>query len=177
MEIWKDIEGYEGFYQVSNTGKVKSISRLKHTPNKTTYLCKEKLMKLHKDKTYGYIQLELCKNNTGTTVKVHRLVAIAFVPNPLNLPQVNHLDGDKTNNNDWNLGWTDNSGNQIHAFKLGLNKQKKGENHIRSKLTNLQATDIRLKYKNNISIKILAEEFNVNKITIRRIIKNILYNE
>lgn len=95
-EEWKDIKGYEGIYQISNMGRVKSLSNGKYK--------KEKIRKYRKDKD-GYLQLNLHKNNVMTTFKVHRLVAEAFIPNPHNLPQVNHKDEDKTNNRVDNLEW------------------------------------------------------------------------
>ena len=79
-EIWKDILGYEGLYQVSNFGRVKS-----------TKFGKERILKLTKDKD-GYLIVNLYKNNKSKTLKVHRLVAEVFLPNPYNLPQVNHKD-------------------------------------------------------------------------------------
>ena len=86
-EIWKDKKGYEGHYQVSNWGRVKSIK-----------FGKEKILKLIKDKD-GYLQVTLCKNNIKKVYKVHRLVAEAFIDNTDNLPQVNHKDENKLNNN------------------------------------------------------------------------------
>ena len=96
MEIWKDIEGFEGLYQVSNLGKVKSLN-FNHTK-------KEKILKLQSGK-YGYLLVSLCKEGKGKTYQVHRLVAQAFIPNLENKPQVNHKDEDKTNNKVENLEW------------------------------------------------------------------------
>ena len=94
-EIWKDKKDYEGHYQVSNCGRVKSIK-----------FGKEKILKTNVDKD-GYLQVTLCKNNIKKVYKVQRLVAEAFIDNPDNLPQVNHKDEDKTNNNVDNLEWCD----------------------------------------------------------------------
>lgn len=94
-EIWKDIDGYEGLYKVSNRGSVTSA------PRKGT---KGGLLKPTKDKD-GYLCVGLNKRNKGKTVKVHRLVAAAFIPNPDDLPEVNHKDEDKSNNNVENLEW------------------------------------------------------------------------
>ena len=105
-EIWKDVVGYEGFYQVSNTGRIKSLERFIMRNGYKTRLS-EKFKKICND-TDGYKITILCINNNVYNVKIHRLVAEAFIPNSLNLPQVNHIDGDKTNNNDWNLEWVSN---------------------------------------------------------------------
>ena len=94
-EIWRDIKDYEGHYQVSNWGRVKSIK-----------FGKEKILKLIKDKD-GYLQVTLCKNNIKKVYKVHRLVAEAFIDNTDKLPQVNHKDENKLNNNVENLEWCD----------------------------------------------------------------------
>ena len=97
-EIWKTINNYEGLYQVSNTGKVKSLN-YNHTG-------REKILKNHKDKD-GYLIVVLCKEGKQKTFKVHRLVAQAFIPNPNNLPQVNHKDENKQNNCVENIEWCD----------------------------------------------------------------------
>lgn len=110
-EIWKDIPGYIGKYQVSNLGNVRSLNY--HSTGKTS------LLKFAVDKK-GYFRCALSKKNRLVTYKVHRLVAGSFLPNPKELPQVNHIDGNKQNNNANNLEWTDNSENQIHAWKNGL---------------------------------------------------------
>lgn len=95
-QIWKDISGYEGKYQVSNTGKIRSLNYL-HTG-------KTKVLKSNTNKD-GYRTITLKNNHKCKTYFIHRLVAQAFITNPLNLPQVNHKDEDKTNNTVWNLEW------------------------------------------------------------------------
>lgn len=120
-EIWKDVKGYEGIYQVSNLGRIKSLSR--NTKNQYAY--KEKIIKQIKDKR-GYLIVNIKKRAT----KVHRIVAEAFIPNPNNLPQVNHIDGNKLNNNVDNLEWCTQKENIQHGWKIGLY----GENaHIKRK--------------------------------------------
>ena len=96
IEIFKDIKGYEGLYQVSNLGRVKSLGN-----NKTR---KERILKQGKNKA-GYLQVGLCKDGKSERFLVHRLVAEAFISNPTDLPQVGHLDENPSNNQVKNLCW------------------------------------------------------------------------
>ena len=116
QETWKSIKGFEKRYEVSNLGRIKSIGGKSN--HKKDIIMKQIIN--HK----GYLQLVLRKNNMPHHCIVHRLVAQAFIPNPDNLPQINHIDGNKQNNRVDNLEWCDNSYNQIHANKLGLNENR-----------------------------------------------------
>ena len=110
-EIWKDIKGYEGLYQVSNLGRVKSFNYMNTGKEK---IKTPTLQKKYTMKQGGYLQTTLYKNNKSKTVLVHRLVAEAFIPNPDNLPQVNHKDYNKTNNCVENLEWCSAKYNSNH---------------------------------------------------------------
>lgn len=109
MEIWEDIKGYEGLYQVSNLGKVRGLEKTEYfthykTNKITKRIRKENILKLQKQKN-GYIRCCLSKNHIKKYYWVHRLVAQAFIPNPKNLPCVNHKDENPRNNNANNLEW------------------------------------------------------------------------
>ena len=91
MQIWRDIEGYKGHYQISNYGNVRSLK-------KDAFIMKGGYLK-------GYKIISLWKNGTGKMFRVHRLVAAAFIPNPDNLPEIDHIDGDRINNQVNNLRW------------------------------------------------------------------------
>lgn len=104
MEEWKNVIGYEGLYEVSNTGQVRSLDRYVKYSNGRIHLHKGKVLSPVKDK-YGYLAVCLCCNEKQKRIKIHRLVAQAFLPNPDNLPQVNHKDEDKLNNSVDNLEW------------------------------------------------------------------------
>ena len=94
-EVWKDIKGYEGYYQISNLGRLKSVKRVvKHKPYDLTI--KERIRKLKLD-TKGYYYAMISKNGIIEHRKIHQLVANAFIPNPLNKKEVNHIDGNKIN--------------------------------------------------------------------------------
>ena len=113
-EIWRDIKGYEGLYQVSNLGNVKSLCY-----NKTKNL--SKLLKPRKNKVSGdaYFLVSLCKNGIHKNFYIHRLVATYFVENPNGYNEVNHIDGNTLNNNAENLEWCSHLENMRHAFKSG----------------------------------------------------------
>ena len=102
-EIWKDIEGYEGLYQVSDKGRVKSLKR-----------GNDKIMSLRRDKD-GYLLVNLWNNHERKTFKVHRLVCQAYITNSHNLPQVNHKDENKDNNCVENLEWCDSKYNNNYG--------------------------------------------------------------
>lgn len=96
-EIWKSVKGYEGWYEVSSYGRVRSVDRVIIHSDGRKRLFKGRIMKLAKN-TGGYLFCDLRKNSKHKTLKVHRLVAEAFLPNPDNLPVINHKDENKTNN-------------------------------------------------------------------------------
>ena len=134
-EIWKDIKGYEGLYKVSNKGKIKSKKRRGNW--------KERILKFSKTKD-NYYMVNLYKNGNIKRKRVNRIVAEAFIDNPLNKPQVNHIDGNKHNNNVENLEWVTCKENINHAFKNSLrtyeecikllgNYAKKGKENPKSK--------------------------------------------
>lgn len=111
-KTWKDVAEYEGFYQVSNNGNVRSVERIDSRGHRRG----GRILKPRYDKD-GYSQVSLCKNGKPKTKKVHRLVAGAFLPNPNGLPQVNHRDEVKDNNNAENLEWCDSKYNNNHGTR------------------------------------------------------------
>lgn len=133
-EIWKDIKDYEGIYQVSNLGRVKSFDSI----DKLGRIRKGRILKGCKN-TKGYLLVNLCKNNIGCGNLVHRLVAESFIPNPENKPQVNHIDEDKTNNMVSNLEWMIVKENNNH----GTRNERAGKAISKSKSIPIIATNIK----------------------------------
>ena len=124
-EIWKPIKGYEGLYEVSNYGRIRSFDTYRKGRNGSIRFCKGRILKFHTHQQ-GYLYVGLWKNNKHKTYKVHRLVAQAFLPNPHNYPCVNHKDENKTNNNVDNLEWcTYEYNNKYGKMQVIKNKQKK----------------------------------------------------
>lgn len=117
-EIWLDIVGYEGMYQVSNIGRVKSLERYRSNHGKQQ-LVLESIKSTRKDKQ-GYLLLDLYKDNKQKTVRIHRLVAEHFLDNPDKKETVNHIDGDKENNNVENLEWATFKEQNEHFYKNKL---------------------------------------------------------
>lgn len=111
-EIWKPVPGYEGYFEVSTYGRVKSLERYVDGRWKP-YLKKEKILVPH-DSGKGYLQVKFSADNKRSMPLIHRLVAKAFIPNPENLPQINHKDGNPRNNHVDNLEWCTASGNALH---------------------------------------------------------------
>jgi len=158
-EIWKDIAGYEGCYQVSNKGRMKSLLRVvKHlTGGKLTV--SEKILTL-KDRN-GYDHISLWKENIEKRFKVHRLVAQAFIPNPENKPQVNHIDGDRKNNHVSNLEWVTGKENAQHAIKTGLTVSPRGVDVPISKLKDADVIEMRKLRHNGLEYPVIAKMFGV----------------
>lgn len=157
MEIWKDIQGYEGYYQVSNLGKVRSLTReVKRLDSKKGFY-ESRILKLAKDQK-GYLRVVLTKESKRKTFKVHRVVCDHFLPDSIDGKEINHLDGDKTNNALYNLEICSSSQNAIHAIKTGLRKSVK--------LNESKVLEIRSSYLSDFD---LADKFNVTVSNIRHV--------
>ena len=164
MEIWKDIKGYEGKYQVSSIGRVQSLDRIIIGKNGGKYFHNGKVLSPETDKD-GYKRLSLCKKHKT----VHRLVAEAFIDNPLNKKEVNHKNCIKSDNRIENLEWSTRKENLQHSYDNGLKRQ--GENSGASKLKEADIKYIRENYP-KLSQQKLANMFNVTRPCIGYIIRN-----
>lgn len=120
VEIWKEIEGYEGYYAVSNYGNVKSLDRTIVRSDQRVTILKGRQLIPWFGKSTGYLYVTLSKFGVHKKHSVHRLIALAFIPNPENKKEVNHKDGNKLNNDLSNLEWCTPSENINHAYARGL---------------------------------------------------------
>jgi hypothetical protein len=123
MEIWKDVIGFEDFYQISDYGRIKCKEQIIEYSDGHKEVKRAKI--LHGTIRHGYHHVDIKQNGERYFLAVHRLVAEVFIPNPDNKPHVNHIDGDRLNNIPSNLEWVTPSENQIHAVDTGLKRTRK----------------------------------------------------
>lgn len=172
-KIWKDVVGYEGYYQVSDCGLIKSLERMVKYKENHLGLRKERILKSNITKG-GYVHVTICIDKMNKTVKTHRLVALAFIPNPEGKPSVNHINGIKHDNRVENLEWCTAKENTQHAYRTKLNSGVKGEKSHLSKLKKEDIIKIRLMYKEGLySQAKLGAKFNVTQSQIYRIVNYI----
>lgn len=165
-EVWEDIEGYEGCYQVSNLGRVKSLDRVVERSDGTFQNVKGRMLK--QTIRNRYMRVILAKNNKKNHQSVHRLVAKAFIPSEANKPYVNHIDGARENNNCKNLEWVTPLENSSKARESGL--YRTGSKSSDSKLTYKEAESILNRYfKKGETQKEIASNFNVTQSLISKV--------
>ena len=174
-EIWKKVVNFEN-YEVSNLGNVRRVSCKIIYQNGQVCNYKEKILKLENNKGNlkgFYKRVTLCKNNKPKRFQVHRLVAEYFIPNPLNKPCVNHIDGNPSNNIASNLEWCTYKENEKHSYEI---LGKKNHNRILSKENVLS---IRSNFKKGIGGNLLelSKLFNVKLNTIYSVVNNKTYKE
>lgn len=159
MEEWRDIQGYEGLYQVSNNGRVRSLAR---NSTKGKILCQAVKR--------GYSHVCLSKDNKKKHFAVHRLVALAFIPNPSKKPEVNHIDGNRSNNNIANLEWVTRAENELHAYRtLGKAPNRPWEGKPRPCARKFTEEQVRAIRNDNRPCTDIGREYGVSKTAIRDI--------
>ena len=167
-EIWERLiyhnKDYGDYYEVSNLGQIRNA--------KTKKIRKQNLFKKGK---YCFVSGSLGSRNNKITFRVHRAVAETFIQNINNLPEINHKDGNKLNNCVDNLEWCTGAENMKHAMEYGLLRPKRGDDASWSKLTDEDVKYIRehyIPYSKEFGTRALGRKFNVDKETIRSVLKN-----
>lgn len=170
MENWKDINGWEGLYQISDHGNVKSLPR-KVKGREEIILDVLGCIRKPRVGKCGYYYINLKNSGISKTVKNHRLVAQHFVDGYEDGLVVNHKDGNKLNNHYSNLEWVTLSRNSIHALEIGLYETPKGFNHSQSKTNNAHVLIMRSLSKIGFTNRELSDSFKIPVSHIRRIVK------
>lgn len=168
-EEWRDIDGFEGYYQVSSFGRIRSLDRTVKYSDGRVFSYKGIILKTeNKIGNSGYNNVVLSVSGKQYYSDIHVLVAKAFVPNPENKPWVNHKDGNKLNNNKKNLEWVTKSENVIHALEKDLTPH--GEKCSWSKLNNKQILEIyELSHNTKMRHVDIAKKYNISKGTVSKI--------
>lgn len=159
-EIWKPVVGYEGLYEVSNLGRVKSLDRIVTVRRKdgTSFQRPHKGQMIRIQKcSNGYRHVPLCKDGRSLIARVHRVVAEAFIDNPEGLPEVNHIDEDKTNNRADNLEWCTHQYNNSYGTKPLF-----GERNPMSKITADEVKEIRIRRASGEMLKDIAADYGIS---------------
>lgn len=163
-EVWRWVAGFEGLYMVSNQGRIMAVPKRTH---------RDGFVMSQPTGRNGYKTVHLRNGKTEKRPSVHRVVATAFIPNPDNLPEVNHIDGNKSNNRVENLEWCTRSENLIHAIRvLGRPKPPRQDVSPNRHLTFEQAQAIRA---DNRTQRVIAEEYGITQASVSLIKRGITY--
>lgn len=168
-EEWKEVAEFAGQYEVSSLGNVRSIARTCRSRWGTKKPVAGRAMKASLQPT-GYPALTLRKGGKGYRRAVHRLVALAFIPNPDGKPQVNHKNGDKTDNRAENLEWVTGSENCRHALAEELYQMARGEQRASAKLTEDNVREIRALARSGMFHRDIAAQFGVGRKAITKVV-------
>jgi hypothetical protein len=160
MEIWKDIPKFNNEYQISNFGRIRSKHAVIIRSNGTTHTRASKILKPANDK--GYLKGAVCVDKKMITYKIHRLVAEAFVAGCDETKEVNHIDGNKSNNHFLNLEWVNRSENMKHAVKIGLLPVTRGSERTQAKMTEQDVLMIRKMMKEGVPRKDICKKLNIS---------------
>lgn len=158
--MWKDVEGYEGSYQVSNKGEVRSVSRFVTYPDGRKPRYREGVIVSQQVDTCGYCMVTL----QGKRFRVHRLVAKAFIDNPDNLPTVNHLDENPSNNVVENLAWC------THKEKL-MYSMKYGDDNKKSKVSVKQISEMVALFEQGVKQKDIGAKYGLSQSQVSRLVR------
>lgn len=170
MTEFRDIPGYEGYYQAGDDGTIRSVDKIVRQHSGATQKKRGKVLRPAVDKI-GYIKVALSKNNKLMSYPVHRLVALAFIPNPNNLKEVNHKDCIKSNNHVSNLEWCDRLHNMRHAYANNLVPIKSGDENWATKIKQREKPIIKSLRNRGIAVKDIAKKYDCSVDVIYRALK------
>lgn len=165
IEVWKPVKDYEGHYEVSSFGRVKSLARMRKSAHGSMAPLRERILKLKTSKS-GYKVVHIRRDDIQSHPSIHRLVAEAFIRNSDNKPTVNHIDTDKKNNNVFNLEWSTHSEQMQHAVKHELLEVRGGPKF--SKKSKQEVFDYHV--ETQCSIAALSKKFGISERTAGRIV-------
>jgi hypothetical protein len=169
IEIWSPVPEYEGIYDVSNYGRVKSLCRVVKFGNRCPRVVDEKILK--RNNSNGYLTISLARDGKKLTAMIHSLVAKAFINNPDSKPHVNHKDGIRWNNFYKNLEWVTCSENVLHSYNVLGNTAVCGSFNGSSKLNECDISRIISLYNNGLTQKEIGKMYNVSMSNISKIIR------
>lgn len=172
-EIWKSVKNYEGLYEVSNFGNIRSIDRyVQRSPTSTFQSLRKAIPRKLTFNADGYYQVRLSKNGKAKSEPVHKLVATTFIPNPDNLPEINHIKPPKTNNRVDNLEWCTGKQNKEHQHSTMNIKYNAG-----NVLTIEQVKSIREERRNDATIQSLVNKYGVVRTSIKNVLSYKTYKD
>lgn len=170
QEVWKAIPGYEAYYEVSSLGRVRSLTRRTTDRIGRPFVRYGKVLSLNTE-AKGYKSIRLCVETHHQVFKVHRLVALAFLPAVEAGLQVNHINGQKDDNRPENLEWVTAMENVHHAFANGLGRSNVGSLNNRARLNASDVVAIRSMSKDGMTCAAISRHYQVSESTIRQILK------
>lgn len=171
-EEWRIITEMDGLYSASSKFRIKSNIKIFIGPQRNVVITRKEKILRQSTTTHGYYQVSVTFGGKETCVSAHRLIAMAFIPNPLNKPFVNHKDGDKKNNSIDNLEWVTNLENTKHAFETGLICMLSGDDHPNIKITSDKEKEMKEYRVQGATNKELCQLFGVSEATVKRHLKN-----
>ncbi len=172
MEQWKDIQGYEGLYQVSNEGRVRGLDRNINSPHESTRRIRGKVLIPKKCTKGRYLQQAMCKEGIVKYILIHRMVAFAFIEGYFEGAEVNHINGDRYNNSVDNLEWCHRSYNIQHSYNTGLRigtVLTREQCHL-SKLSSEEAQQVIELRLRGVPYKQIAEQYSMSVSGLEKII-------